>query len=133
MKVYNVETLEFYENHVDAYHNFCCKHKYCAGCCLYTDNGDCEFEVADDVAKPLNRIGYSVICDRPKICEILGVEVGEMFEYGGSQYKVIPTISGYTLKETGFFDSNAARIAAVLTTMLDNPGLIVRCNERETD
>ena len=61
---------------------------------------------------------------RPRICEVLGVEVGEPFDFGSRTYIILETIGGEFLLY--YFGQNSAPGSEVLSKMIAHRDRIIR-------
>lgn len=61
---------------------------------------------------------------RPRICEVLGVEVGEPFDFGSGTYIILETIGGEFLLY--YFGQNSAPGSEVLSKMIAHRDRIIR-------
>lgn len=140
MKFRNPETGEVFKNLQQASDAFCSTYdSYCQGCPIDKVNGGCAcwdwiqehpyeaarlmgYEVVEENSNKLketliNGNKEEVNMDKPRICEVLGVEVGEWWEYGGLEYSV--TEKGLII------DHNNTVHFTGLTGAINQPGQIV--------
>lgn len=143
MKFRNPETGEVFNNLQQAADVFCLNYdSYCQGCPIDKANGGraCRDWIQEHPYEAARLMGYEVVEEnsnklketlingnkeevnmdkqaRPRICEVLGVEVGEWWEYGGLEYSV--TEKGLII------DHNNTVHFTGLTGAINQPGQIV--------
>lgn len=143
MKLRNPETGEVFKNLQQASDAFCSTYdSYCQGCPIDKVNGGCACWdwIQEHPYEAARLMGYEVVEEnsnklketlingnkeevnmdkqaRPRICEVLGVEVGEWWEYGGLEYSV--TEKGLII------DHNNTVHFTGLTGAINQPGQIV--------
>lgn len=143
MKFRNPETGEVFNNLQQASDAFCSTYdSYCQGCPIDKVNGGCACWdwIQEHPYEAARLMGYEVVEEnsnklketlingnkeevnmdkqaRPRICEVLGVEVGEWWEYGGLEYSV--TEKGLII------DHNNTVHFTGLTGAINQPGQIV--------
>lgn len=143
MKFRNPETGEVFNDLQQASDAFCSTYdSYCQGCPIDKVNGGCACWdwIQEHPYEAARLMGYEVVEEnsnklketlingnkeevnmdkqaRPRICEVLGVEVGEWWEYGGLEYSV--TEKGLII------DHNNTVHFTGLTGAINQPGQIV--------
>lgn len=146
-----------FDHILKAKHYFCHKDPcgtqfYCAECPIYIQSGEfpCEPWVNQHSAEAARLMGYEVVEDepvgnsdqlkeeanidkqkKPRICEVLGVEVGERFDIAwsdGNPHYITP--KGFLVNKDGY------HIGVVLSNIINHPDRIIRkprWTEREVE
>lgn len=103
----------------EAFEKFCGSQNYCAGCPLNSIPGiwdDCQTWMGNNVEKVAEIMKLEVVREedkmKPKICEILGVEVGEEFKIKGWD-KVV-----FQILDDGTFATQPVNVPGSSTALL---------------
>lgn len=151
MEFRNPETGEVFENTCDDV-TFCGHYKGCIGCPIgdAKQNYDCTYWINHHPHEAARMMGYEVVEDepvgnsdqlkeeanidkqkKPRICEVLGVEVGERFDIAwsdGNPHYITP--KGFLENKDGY------HIGVVLSNIINHPDRIIRkprWTEREVE
>ena len=101
----------------DAIVGMCCDCAHGGPCCSWDENKECQYMEEDGSCwMPCTKEEANM--DKPRICEVLGVDVGEWWEYGGLEYSV--TGKGIII------DHNNTVHFTGLTGAINHPDLIIR-------
>lgn len=104
-------------NTANAVGGMCCDCAHGGPCCSWDENEGCQYQKEDGSCwVPYTKEEANM--DKPRICEILGVEVGEWWEYGGIEYSV--TEKGVIIDHNNTVHFNG------LTGAINHPDRIIR-------
>ena len=110
--------------YVNAVEGMCCDCAHGSTCCSWDENEDCQHRNEDGTCwVPYTKEEANM--DKPKICEVLGVEVGTPFHIKGFCEKDVE----FWIMEDGTFStrpSNISGSAYALLRTLDHPDRIIR-------
>ena len=148
MKFRNPETGEVFVNELSMQADYCIGKECFCGCVLQKYMPKCSKFVKDNPHEAARLMGYEVVeddkvveidqvkkeadTDKPRICEVLGVEVGKWFTFDMLDYKVAENgdMKWRSDYESGFIN------AVALLEMINHPDRIIRkprWTEQEVD
>lgn len=143
MKFRNSETGEVYIGILEAMDHYCDSKEDCNDCTLREpvqsyakQKHPCYAYVADNPHEAARLMGYQVVeemrepqlnagekeeanMDKPRICEVLGVEVGEWFTYPGMN-------TSFQVTEGGFLKCADGDLKMCVPTLINHPDRIIR-------
>ena len=148
MKFRNPETGEVYKGIIEAFNCFCDEKRDCDNCEIrepvqnYKEQRNpCIAYVADNPVEAACLMGYEVVkdetiltkndgkdesletnMDKPRIAQVLGVEVGERFKFDNFEYELTADGGMKWYSNCGRGDSSAAS----LITIINHPDRIIR-------
>lgn len=143
MKFRNPETGEMYVGILNAMDHYCDSKEDCDDCQIKEpvqvykgQKHPCYAYVADNPHEAARLMGYQVVeemrepqlnagekeeanMDKPRICEVLGVEVGEWFTYPGMN-------TSFQVTEGGFLKCADGDLKMCVPTLINHPDRIIR-------
>ena len=99
----------------NAVEGLCCDCAHGGPCCSWDENEDCQFRKEDGACwVPYTKKEDMDKAEKPRICEVLGVEVGEQFNFGLFEYEL--TIDGRMkwYSNCGCGDCNASTLIEII-------------------
>lgn len=104
--------------YVNAVEGMCCDCAHGGPCCSWDENEDCQYRKEDGTCwVPYTKEEANM--DKPRICEVLGVEVGEWFTYPGMS-------TSFQVTEGGFLRCADGDLKMCVPTLINNPDRIIR-------